>query len=45
MFRLFMLPGFTAIINFGPETVVNTDRKKLAGELHQRVRESFIPVL
>src|SRR5437762_4514491 len=45
MFRLFSLPGFTAIINFGDEPVLGTDRKKLAGELREKVRERFIPVL
>ena len=43
--RMFSLPGFTAILNFGDEPIINTDRKKLAGELRERVRERFIPVL
>jgi 1-acyl-sn-glycerol-3-phosphate acyltransferase len=43
--RMFKLPGFTAIINFGDGPVLSTDRKKLAGELRDKVRERFIPVL
>lgn len=45
MFRLFTLNRFTAIISFGEEAVVNTDRKQLATELRERVKEKFIPVL
>lgn len=45
MLRLFRLPGFTVIINFGEQPVLSSDRKKLAGELHEKVRERFIPVL
>ncbi len=43
--RMFSLPGFSAILNFGEEPVLSTDRKKLAIELRERVRERFIPVL
>ena len=43
--HLFSLPGFTAIINFGEAPIVSTDRKKLAGDLREKVRERFIPVL
>jgi len=45
MFRLFMLPEYTAVINFGDEPVLDTDRKRLAEELHRKVRERFIPVV
>lgn len=45
LFRLFTLKGYTAILDFGDESVVNPDRKQLASELHRRVREKFIPVL
>ena len=45
IFRLFSVPGFTAIINFGGEPILSTDRKKLATELREKVRERFIPVL
>jgi len=45
MLRLFRLPGFTAIINFGQQPVLSPDRKKLAGELREKVLEKFIPVL
>ena len=33
---MFSLPGFTAILDFGDEPILNTDRKKLAGELCER---------
>ena len=45
LFRLFSLRGFTAIIDFGDEPVMSTDRKMLARELREKVRERFIPVL
>lgn len=45
LFRLFTLRRFTAILDFGDESVVNADRKQLASELRQRVRERFIPVI
>jgi 1-acyl-sn-glycerol-3-phosphate acyltransferase len=45
LFRLFTMKRFTAIITFGEEPIVNPDRKQLAAELRQRVREKFIPVL
>jgi 1-acyl-sn-glycerol-3-phosphate acyltransferase len=45
LFRLFTLPGFIAILDFGEDSIVNTDRKQLASELHQRVKEKFIPVI
>jgi 1-acyl-sn-glycerol-3-phosphate acyltransferase len=45
LFRMFTLTGFTAILDFGEESVVNPDRKQLAIELHQRVRDKFIPVI
>jgi 1-acyl-sn-glycerol-3-phosphate acyltransferase len=45
MLKLFTLSSFTAIVNFGDEPVMSTDRKRLAGELHEKVRERFIPVL
>jgi 1-acyl-sn-glycerol-3-phosphate acyltransferase len=45
LYRLFTVKGFTAIVTFGEQKVVNPDRKLLAAELRQRVRESFIPVL
>lgn len=44
-FRIFMLPGFTAILNFGETPILNTDRKKLAAELRSRVQERFIPII
>lgn len=45
MFRLFTLPSFKAIVTFGEEPVTDTDRKKLAAKLHERVSEAFIPML
>lgn len=43
--RLFSLPRFTAILNFGDEPVVNPDRKQLASELRDRVSQRFIPMI
>jgi 1-acyl-sn-glycerol-3-phosphate acyltransferase len=45
LFRLFTVRRFTAILDFGDEPVVNPDRKQLAAELRQRVRERFIPII
>jgi 1-acyl-sn-glycerol-3-phosphate acyltransferase len=45
LFRLFKLRRYTAILNFGEESIVNPDRKQLAAELRQRVKEKFIPVI
>lgn len=45
MFRLFSVPVYTAILNFGSEPILNTDRKRLATDLHRRVSESFVPVI
>jgi 1-acyl-sn-glycerol-3-phosphate acyltransferase len=45
MLRLFSVPRFTAILTFGEQPVVSTDRKKLAAELHEKIHEKFIPVL
>ncbi|MGH9946965.1 MAG: lysophospholipid acyltransferase family protein [Pyrinomonadaceae bacterium] len=45
MMRLFTVPEFTAVLHFGDEPVLNTDRKKLAHELRERVSECFVPVI
>ena len=45
LLRMFTLRRFTAILDFGEESVVNPDRKQLATELRQRVKEKFIPVI
>jgi len=45
MFRMFSVKEFTAVINFGDAPVANPNRKKLAQELHEKVKEKFIPVL
>ncbi|MGI8810900.1 MAG: lysophospholipid acyltransferase family protein [Pyrinomonadaceae bacterium] len=42
--RLFQVKRFTAVINFGDAPVMNTDRKLLACELRERVKELFVPV-
>ena len=45
LLRLFRLKGFTAIITFGDEPLIKTDRKELAHELREKVKEKFIPVI
>ncbi len=45
MFRLFTIHEYTAVLNFGAEPVLSPDRKKLANELHERISESFVPVI
>lgn len=45
MWRLFKLPGYTAVVSFGEEPISNKDRKALAAELRQKVSEKFIPVI
>ena len=45
LWRLFQIREFTAIINFGEETLQNPNRKELAKELRKKVSEKFIPVL
>jgi 1-acyl-sn-glycerol-3-phosphate acyltransferase len=45
LWRLFSAPGFTAMITFGEHQIQNADRKELARELTDRVREKFIPVI
>ena len=45
MFRMFSVKEFTAVINFGDTPVANPNRKKLARELHEKVKEKFIPVI
>lgn len=45
LWRLFQTKEFTAIINFGEETLQNPNRKELARELRKKVSEKFIPVL
>ena len=45
LFRLFTVKRFTAILDFGEESVVNPDRKRLAAELRQKVKDRFIPVI
>ncbi len=45
LWRIFKQKEFTAIINFGDEPIMRSDRKALANELHDRVVKSFVPVL
>lgn len=45
IWQMFQLKEFTAVINFGDETVLNPNRKELARELWQKVSEGFIPIL
>lgn len=45
LFRLFTMTGFTAVLTFGEDPVVNPDRKLLANELRRKVREHFVPVI
>ncbi len=45
LWRLFHVNGYTAVINFGEEPIVDHDRKVLAEILRQRVEDKFVPVL
>ena len=45
MWLLFSLPSFKAVVTFGEEPLLDTDRKQLAARLRERVQESFIPML
>lgn len=44
LIKMFSLPRFSAIVNFGEAPIVNPDRKLLAAELRERVTEQFIPM-
>ncbi len=45
LMRLLQLSHVTAVLNFGSEQIVVSDRKELAMQLHSRVAEKFIPML
>lgn len=45
LWRLFQLKKFTAVITFGDEPINNENRKVLAHELREKVKEKFIPVI
>jgi 1-acyl-sn-glycerol-3-phosphate acyltransferase len=45
LLRLLELREFTAVLTFGNEPVSNKNRKELAHELREKVREKFIPVI
>ena len=45
LWHLFQLKEYTAIITFGEEPIHNANRKILARELHDKVKEKFIPVV
>ena len=45
LWRLFKIKGYTAIISFGAEAIVNSDRKLLAAKLRDNVAKMFVPAL
>lgn len=45
LYRFFGLTEFTAVIKFGDAPITNPNRKELANELREKVRERFIPVI
>ena len=45
LLRLFRLKGFTAVLTFGDKPIIKADRKELAHELREKVKEKFIPVI
>ncbi len=45
MWRLFSLPSFKAVVTFGDEPILDTDRKQLAAKLKKGVESSFVPML
>lgn len=45
MIRMFELKEFTAVLTFGDEPLIKSDRKELAHELRERVKEKFVPVI
>lgn len=45
MWLLFSLPSFKAVVTFGDEPLLDTDRKRLAVRLHEGVSGSFVPML
>ena len=45
LWYLFQLKEYTAIINFGDEPIQNANRKILAKDLREKVKERFIPVI
>lgn len=45
MLRMFRLKEFTAVLTFGDEPIIKADRKELAHELREKVKEKFVPVI
>ncbi|MGI8469366.1 MAG: lysophospholipid acyltransferase family protein [Pyrinomonadaceae bacterium] len=45
LWRLFQVSESKATITFGAEPIQSTDRKELARQLREKVRERFVPVL
>ena len=45
LWQLFQVKEFTAVINFGDAQINNANRKELAHELREKVKEKFIPVI
>lgn len=43
LWRLFSLQRFSAIVTFGDQPILNSNRKELAAELHTRVESIFVP--
>lgn len=44
MWQLFSLPRFTAVVTFGEEPLLDTDRKSLAAKLREGVENKFVPM-
>lgn len=44
LWRLFKVRQYTAVLNFGDETIMSSNRKQLAKELQKRVADSFVLV-
>jgi 1-acyl-sn-glycerol-3-phosphate acyltransferase len=44
MWLLFSLPSFTAVVTFGDEPILDTDRKSLAAKLRKGVESNFVPM-
>jgi 1-acyl-sn-glycerol-3-phosphate acyltransferase len=45
LWYLFQLKEYTAVINFGDQPIHNENRKALAKELRDKIKDGFIPVI
>ena len=45
IWRLFSVREFKAVITFGDAPIASPNRKELARELHEKVKEKFVPVI